>query len=82
MYTTAYWKKLAERAVLTFSSTLGGLLTAGGFGLLDAPWQQSLSASGMAALIAVLVSVGGGAATSSNEPALTSEETEKTVANA
>lgn len=75
----AYLKKLGERAVVTFAATLGALLTAGGTGLLDAPWEQSLSAAGMAALLAVLVSVGGGAATSSDSPALTSKETEVTA---
>jgi hypothetical protein len=75
----AYWKKLGERALVAFAASLGGLLTAGGFGLLDAPWEQSLSTAGMAALLAVLLSVGGGAATSSDSPALTSKETEASV---
>lgn len=80
MFTTAYLKKLGERAITVFASTLGGLLTAGAFDLLNAPWEQSLATAGMASLVAVLLSVGGGSATSSNEPALTSRETEKTVA--
>lgn len=80
MFTVGYWKKLGERAIVVFASTLGGLLAAGGFGLMNAPWEQSLSASGMAALVAVLLSLGGGQVTSSNEPALTSRETEKEVA--
>lgn len=75
----AYWKKLGERAVIVFAGSLGGLLTAGGFNLLDAPWEQSLATSGMAALIAVLLSIGGGAATSSDSPALTSKDTESSV---
>ena len=79
MFTVAYLKSLGERALVVFASTLGSLLGAGGFGLLDAPWEQSLSVAGLAALLAVLVSVGGGAATSSNKPALTSDETEKTL---
>lgn len=72
----AYLKKLGERALVAFATTLGALLTAGGTGLLDAPWEQSLSTAGMAALLAVLVSVGGGAVTTSNSPALTSKDTE------
>lgn len=79
MFTAAYWKKLGERAFVVFASSLGALLTAGGFDLLNAPWEQSLAASGMAALIAILVSVGGGAATTSNGPELTSKETEKSI---
>ena len=82
MFTRAYLKSLLERAIVVFASTLAGLLSAGSFGLLDAPWQQSLSAAGMAALVAVLLSVGGGAVTGSKAPALTSEATEKTLARA
>lgn len=80
MFTTAYLKTLLERAITVFAASLAGLLAAGGFGLLDAPWTQSLSTAGMAALAAVLLSVGGGAVTSSNAPALTSRETEREVA--
>lgn len=80
MFTLAYLKSLGERAVTVFASTLGGLLSAGAVGLLDAPWEQALSTSGMAALVAVLLSVGGGAITSSKGPALTSEATEKELA--
>lgn len=80
MFTSAYLKSLFERAVTVFAASLAGLLTAGGFGLLDAPWEQSLSTAGMAALAAVLLSVGGGAVTTSKAPAMTSKGTEKTLA--
>lgn len=75
----AYLKTLGERAVIVFASTLASLLGAGATGLLDAPWEQSLSAAGLATLLAVLASVGGGAFTSSASPALTSKETEVAV---
>jgi len=75
----AYWKKLGERVLVAFAASLGGLLTAGGFDLLSAPWKQSLAASGMAALLALLASIAGGAATTSDSPALTSKETETNV---
>lgn len=75
----AYWKKLGERAIIAFAGSLGGLLTAGGFNLLNAPWEQSLATSGMAALIVVLLSVSGGAVTTSDSPALTSKDTEASV---
>ena len=75
----AYWKKLGERVLVAFAATLGGLLTAGGFDLLSAPWKQSLAASGMAALLALLASVAGGGLTTSDSPALTSKETETSV---
>jgi 4-amino-4-deoxy-L-arabinose transferase-like glycosyltransferase len=78
-FTTAYLKVLGERALIAFASTLVSLLGAGATGLLDAPWEQSLSAAGLAALVAVLTSVAGGAVTSSSSPALTSKETETAV---
>lgn len=75
----AYWKKLGERVLVAFAASLGGLLTAGGFDLLSAPWKQSLAASGMAALLALLASVAGGGFTTSDSPALTSKDTEVSV---
>lgn len=79
MFTLANLKALGERAIVVFASTLAGLLSAGAFGLLDAPWEQSLSTAGMAALVAVLLSVGGQATTSSEGPTFTSRETELDV---
>lgn len=76
---TAYLKVLAERAIMAFAASLGSLLASGATGLMDAPWEQSLSTAGLAALLVVLGSVAGGAVTSSNSPALTSKETELAV---
>jgi 4-amino-4-deoxy-L-arabinose transferase-like glycosyltransferase len=76
---TAYFKLLAERVLLAFAASLAAILTAGGFDLLNAPWEQSLATAGMAALLALLGSVAGGAVTSSNSPAITSKETELEV---
>lgn len=75
----AYWKKLGERAVVVFAGALGGVLSAGAFDILNAPWKQAAAAAGMAALLAVLASIAGGAATTSDSPALTSKETESAV---
>jgi hypothetical protein len=75
----AYWKKLGERAVVVFASSLGSMLSAGQFDLINAPWQASLATAGMAAFLAVLASIGGGAATTSDSPTLTSKETEENV---
>lgn len=80
MFTRAYFKALVERAVTVFAASLAGLLGAGAFDLLNAPWEKSLATAGMAALVAVLLSVAGGKATTSNAPAMTSKETEKTLA--
>ena len=51
--------RTGERAVKTFCQTEAAILTAAGVGLLDADWKASLSASGMAALLSVLTTVGG-----------------------
>lgn len=75
----AYWKKLGERAVVTFSASLAALLSAGQFDLLNAPWQNSLATAGMAAFLAVLASVAGGATTTSDSPTLTSKGTEEEI---
>lgn len=58
MTTLAFWTAVAERSLKTFAQTLGALLGAGTFGLLDAPWQASVSAAAMAAVLSVLTSVG------------------------
>lgn len=78
-FTSAYLKVLGERALVAFASTLVALLGAGPVNLLEVPWEQAVSTSLGAALVAVLASVAGGAATSSNSPALTSKETEVAV---
>jgi hypothetical protein len=80
MFNLAYLKTLGERAVAAFASSLAALLTAGAFDLLNAPWEKSLATAGMAALVTVLISVGGGALTTGTAPALTSKKTEKEVA--
>jgi hypothetical protein len=51
------------RAIKTFCQTEAAILTAAGVGILDADWKASLSASGMAALLSVLTTLGGDAIT-------------------
>lgn len=55
---TPYLKRLARKGIRTFAQTLGGVLTAAGTGLIDTDWVGALSASGMAAIIAVLMNIG------------------------
>ena len=57
MLTRAFWIATAERALRTFCQALVALLSANATGLLDAQWQGSLSAAGLAALLSVLTSV-------------------------
>lgn len=58
MFSTAFLRDLAERAVATFAQALAAVLIASGTGLLDTSWGTSLSVAGMAALLAVLKGVG------------------------
>jgi len=58
MFAKLFWISTLERAVKTFAQAVAALLMAGGFGLIDAPWLDALSAGGMAALLSVLTSVG------------------------
>lgn len=58
--TKRYLRRLAVKGVKTFAQTLAGVLTAAGTGLLDTDWAGALSASGMAAVVAVLMNIGNG----------------------
>jgi hypothetical protein len=57
VFTRNFVRQTAERAVKVFAESLAALLLASNTGLLDAPWETSLSAAGMAALVSVLVSI-------------------------
>lgn len=74
LWSGAFWKATAERAVKTFAQSLAALLLADGTGLLDSQWVPRLSVAGMAALVSVLTSVGSDAATGDG-PSLTNSET-------
>lgn len=58
IWTLAFWKGAAERAIKTFAATLAALLSANGIGLLDVDWGQALSVSGLATLVSFLIAVG------------------------
>ena len=73
MWSAVFWKAAGERALRTFAQTLAALLVADATGLLDAAWVPSLSASGMAALVSLLTSIGVDAYTGSG-PSITSAE--------
>lgn len=73
MWTAAFWKAAFERAVKTFAQALVAVMTADGFGLLDADWTARLSAAGMAAILSLLVSIGSSGVGNSG-PSLTSEK--------
>lgn len=57
MWTSDFWKDLAERAIKTFSQAMIAGLSAGVVGILDVPWVDVLSVSALVALLSVLTSV-------------------------
>lgn len=52
-------ERAARVALRTFTQALAAILTGSGAGLLDADWQGALSVSGMAGLIALLMTLSG-----------------------
>lgn len=58
IFTLAFLKGAAERAVKTFAQTLAALIGAGQLGVLDVDWVTVLSVAGLAAIASVLTSVG------------------------
>ncbi|MEU9101947.1 holin [Streptomyces sp. NPDC048361] len=58
LFTAAFWKATAERAVRTFAQALAAVLTAGATSLLDVHWTVAFATAGMAAVLAVLMAVG------------------------
>lgn len=57
MFTKAWLKGTAERAIKTAAQSLLGVLGVGGIGILDVDWQGALSVALAAALASVLTSV-------------------------
>lgn len=57
MWTTEFWKAVAERAVSTFAQTLMGVLGVGATSLLSVDWQAALSTAALAAVLSVLKSL-------------------------
>jgi hypothetical protein len=60
LFSRAFLIATAERAVRSFAASLASLLTASGAGNHDASWSENLSVAGMAALVTVLLAIGGG----------------------
>ncbi|MGS2809386.1 holin [Nocardia sp. MW-W600-9] len=60
VFTTAGLLEAGKRSVRTFAQSLAGSLVVF-TGVLDADWRASVSAAGLAALIALLHNVGGDA---------------------
>ncbi len=60
LFSRAFLVATLERAVRSFAASLASLLTASGAGIVDVDWGEKFSVAGMAALVTVLLAVGGG----------------------
>lgn len=58
LWTTAFWKGAAERAIKTFCQTAVGYFIVGTTGLLNLDFITLASVSGAAAVASVLTSIG------------------------
>ncbi|WP_353941109.1 holin [Streptomyces sp. HUAS MG91] len=58
MWTAAFWKATAERAVRTFAQSLAAVLVAGATNLLNVDWAAALGTAGLATVLAVLTALG------------------------
>ena len=72
MFTIAFWKAAAERAVKTAAQTLVLLVGTGAVGITALNWPELLSLTATAALLSVLTSVVSGA--SDGNPSATNAE--------
>lgn len=57
MFTRAFWKDAAERAVATAAESAVAVLGIDGLGLLDVGWTEVGSVAGLAGLVAVLKAI-------------------------
>lgn len=74
MFTKAFWKAAAERAVKTAAQTAVVLLGANAVDVLSVDWQNVASLSAGAALLSVLTSIGSDWVSASDGPSLTDAE--------
>lgn len=54
MWTSLFWKDVAERVVATVAQVLLGIITADGFNLVSFDWVAVLTVVGVAAITVVL----------------------------
>ncbi len=74
VFSRAFLIATLERAVRSFAASLASLLTAAGTGLLQTDWGEKLSVAGMAALVTILLAVGGGTFGKGEGPSFTGGE--------
>lgn len=70
MFTVLFWKDTFERTVKTFAETLASLLLAGpALSVINVDWIDSIGVAALAAVVAVLTSIGSATVTS-NAPTI------------
>ncbi len=74
LFSRVFLMATLERAVRSFAASLASLLTASGTGLVETDWGEKLSVAGMAALVTVLLAVGGGTLGKGDGPSFMGEE--------
>jgi hypothetical protein len=74
LFSRAFLIATLERAIRSFSASLASLLTAGGTGILDTDWGDKFSVAGMAALVTILLAIGGGTIGKGDGPSFVGEE--------
>ena len=62
VFTTAFWKDTGDRTIRTFAQAAGAFLVGNATGLIGTDWQEALSVSGLAALVALATCVAFGSA--------------------
>jgi len=75
VFTVAFWKAAAERAIKTFAQALVAVGLTGATGLLNVDWPAALSAAGLAGVVSLLTSVAS-SQVSGDGPSLTTEHVE------
>jgi hypothetical protein len=78
LFSRVFWIATLERAIRSFATSLGAMLTASGTGILATSWGDNLSVAGMAALGSVLLAIGGGTFGKGEGPSFIGEERLKT----
>lgn len=58
IFTAAFWKGAAERAIKTFAQALAALIAANGIGIVDVDWLNVLSIAALSAVASILTSIG------------------------
>ena len=74
LFSRAFLLATLERAIRSFAASLASLLTASGAGILSTDWSDKFSVAGMAALVTILFSIGGGTLGKGDGPSFVGQE--------